>query len=95
MRNYEFVFIVHPDLNEEAFAEICERIKGWITALGGTIENEDNWGKRRMAYPIRKQREGQYMLYKLQLDPDKVVELEHNISLVESVMRYMTIKLEV
>ncbi len=47
-----------------------------------------------MAYPIRKQREGQYMLYKMQLNPEKVVELEHNMSLVESVMRYMTIKLE-
>ncbi|MCD6475532.1 MAG: 30S ribosomal protein S6 [Anaerolineaceae bacterium] len=94
MRNYEFVFIVHPDLDENAFNEICERIKGWINDLGGTVVSEDKWGKRRMAYPIRKQREGQYMLYNIQLDPEKVTELEHNMQLVESIMRYLTIKVE-
>ena len=94
MRNYEFVFIVHPDLDEKAFTEVCDRVKSWINDLEGTIVSEDNWGKRRMAYPIRKQREGQYMLYNLQLDPAKVVELEHDMSMVESVMRYLTIKLE-
>ncbi|MCD4753107.1 MAG: 30S ribosomal protein S6, partial [Anaerolineaceae bacterium] len=69
-------------------------IKGWINDLGGTVVSEDKWGKRRMAYPIRKQREGQYMLYNIQLDPEKITELEHNMQLVESIMRYLTIKVE-
>ncbi|MCJ7624375.1 MAG: 30S ribosomal protein S6, partial [Anaerolineaceae bacterium] len=62
MRLYEIVFIVHPDLDESSFTEIIERVKGWITAVDGSIEKVDIWGKRRLAYLIRKKREGQYVL---------------------------------
>lgn len=92
MRNYELVFIAHPELDEKAFKEMCDRIKSWINDFGGTIEREDHWGKRRMAYQINKQRDGHYMMYGMQMEPEKVPDLEHNMRMLESVMRFMTIR---
>jgi small subunit ribosomal protein S6 len=89
MREYELVFIVHPDLDENATNEVVERVKGWITEAGGTIEKVDPWGKRKLAYPIRKQNEGQYFLFKTQLTPSFVVELERNLRFIEPVMRFL------
>jgi small subunit ribosomal protein S6 len=94
MRNYELIFIVHPDLEESAYQEVCDRVKKWIGDLGGTITKENNWGTRRLAYSIRKQREGQYMLFDMQFDPAKIAELERNLQIVEPIMRYMTVKLD-
>jgi small subunit ribosomal protein S6 len=89
MREYELVFIVHPDLDENATNEVVERVKGWITEAGGTVEKVDPWGKRKLAYPIRKQNEGQYFLFKTQLTPSFVIELERNLRFVEPVMRFL------
>jgi small subunit ribosomal protein S6 len=94
MRNYELIFILHPDLNDEAVAEVCGRVKNWISDLGGTIKKEHNWGSRRLAYPIRKTREGQYLLYEMEFDPIKVTELEHDLAIVEPILRYMTVRLD-
>ncbi len=94
MRNYELIFIVHPDLNEEALAEVCNRVKNWISDLGGKITKEHHWGTRRLAYPIRKTREGQYLLYDLDFDPSKVAELERDLAIVEPILRYMTVRLD-
>lgn len=91
MRNYEVVIIVSSTMEETALNSIVEKIKGWITDSGGTITGVDNWGKRRMAYAIRKQRDGQYVLFKVQMNPNFSAELERNIRLMEPVMRFMII----
>ncbi|MBN2046277.1 MAG: 30S ribosomal protein S6 [Anaerolineaceae bacterium] len=91
MRNYELVYIVHPDLDENSLKETNDRIKGWINGMGGTVVREDNWGKRRMAYAIRKQRDGHYVMFEMQLDPTNIAELERNLSLLEPIMRFMTV----
>jgi small subunit ribosomal protein S6 len=89
MREYEVVFIVHPDLDESAFKEIVDRVKGWITESGGEVSNTDIWGKRKLAYPIRKQNEGQYVLLKTKMPASFCSELERNLKLQEPVMRYL------
>ena len=89
MREYELVFIVHPDLDEIATTEIVERVKGWITEAGGTIDKVDPWGKRKLAYPIRKQNEGQYFLFNTHMTPSFVADLERNLRFVEPVMRFL------
>jgi small subunit ribosomal protein S6 len=89
MREYELVFIIHPDLDENATNEVVERVKGWITEGGGTIDKVDPWGKRKLAYPIRKQNEGQYFLVNTQMSPPFVAELERNLRFVEPVMRFL------
>ena len=89
MRSYEIVFIVNPDLDETALNGLIERVKGWITTVGGTIAKVDLWGKRRMAYSIRKQREGQYVLVQAEFEPSFTAELERNLRFLEPVLRFL------
>ena len=89
MRSYELMYLVHPDLEESAFNELVEKVNGWITESSGQVDNVDLWGKRRLAYPIQKQTEGQYVLMKTQIDPAVCSELEHNLGLQETVMRFL------
>ena len=94
MRSYELMFIVHPDVEESAFNELVEKVNGWIKDSGGEVEKVDLWGKRKMAYPIQKQNEGQYVLMNTQLDPNFCSELEHNLGLQETVMRFLITAVE-
>ncbi|MGW8143063.1 MAG: 30S ribosomal protein S6 [Anaerolineales bacterium] len=89
MRSYELLFIVHPEVDESAFNELLDKVKGWIKDSGGQVDNVDLWGKRRLAYPIQKQIEGQYVLINTQLDPAYCSDLEHNLGLQEPIMRFL------
>ena len=89
MRDYEIIFIVHPELDETNFTETVEKVQGWIIESGGTITKTDIWGKRRMAYAIRKQREGQYVYLNANIEPSFVRELERNFRFQEPVMRFL------
>ncbi len=88
MRNYEVIFIVHPDLDENALNGVVDRVKGWITEAGGTIAKVDLWGRRRLAYVIRKQREGQYVLVQAEMAPAFGAELDRNLRFLEPVIRH-------
>ncbi len=89
MRKYELVCIVHPDLDETAFKGVVEKVNGWVTEFGGTVEKTDVWGRRRMAYQIRKQREGQYVLLNITMPAAATAGLERNMRFQESVLRAM------
>ena len=89
MREYELMFIVQPDLEENAFNDVIERIKGWIKEGGGNVSKVDLWGRRKLAYPIRKQIEGQYVLFQISMPPSFTIELERNLRLLEPIMRFL------
>ena len=89
MRNYELVCIFQPDLDETAFKGAVERVSGWVTEAGGSVDKLEVWGRRRLAYIIRKQTEGQYVLFNISLDPKAVSGLERNIRFLEAVMRHL------
>ncbi|MEW5829012.1 MAG: 30S ribosomal protein S6 [Chloroflexota bacterium] len=89
MRKYELVCIVHPDLDETAFNGAVEKVKGWISDFGGSIDKVDIWGRRKLAYSIGKQREGNYVLLHAQLDPASLNELDRNLRFHEPVIRFM------
>jgi small subunit ribosomal protein S6 len=89
MRNYELIYIVQPELDETAFKGVVERVSGWVTDTGGSVDKVDIWGRRKLAYIIHKQREGQYVLMNITLDPKSAGDLERNIRYLEPVLRHM------
>ncbi len=94
MRNYEFTFIIHSDVEDEGITGITEKVSQFITEGGGQVTNADHWGRRRLAYPIQKQNEGYYVLTQVQLDPESIVELERKLNLTEEVIRYLLVRVE-
>ena len=94
MREYELVFIVRPDLDDNSFKEVVEKVKGWITESGGSVAKTDFWGKRKLAFVVRKQTEGQYVLLKIQMDPAFSATLERNLRFLEPVIRFLICNLE-
>jgi small subunit ribosomal protein S6 len=89
MRKYELVCIVHPELDEAAFNGVIEKVKGWVVEVGGSVDKVEVWGRRRLAYSIKKQREGQYVLFNLSLEPTANAPLEQNLRFLEPLLRYM------
>lgn len=89
MRKYELVCIVHPEQDETAFNGVIEKIKGWVGEAGGTVDKVDLWGRRNLAYMIRKQKEGQYVLLNISLPADATTALDQNLRYLEPVIRYM------
>ena len=89
MRNYELVCIFQPELDEAAFKGAVERVSNWVTEAGGNVEKVEVWGRRRLAYHIRKQTEGQYVLLTISLDPKAASGLERNLRYLETVLRHM------
>lgn len=92
MRNYELVFIIQPDLDENAIKDTVQKVQGWVNDAGGTVAKIDNWGKRRLAYPIKKLREGHYVLFEMQIPPAYSAELERNLRFLEPVIRFSIIQ---
>jgi small subunit ribosomal protein S6 len=93
MREYELILIVHPDLEETALNDVIEKVKGWIVEAGGSIAKVDFWGKRKLAYTMKKQKDGHYVLAKFQMPPDFGSQLERNLRFLEPVMRFLITQL--
>jgi small subunit ribosomal protein S6 len=89
MRKYELICILQPELDENAFKGALERVQGWVTESGGSVDKTEVWGRRKLAYMIHKQTEGQYVLMNVTLDPKSTGELERNIRYLEPVIRHM------
>ncbi|NEZ47875.1 30S ribosomal protein S6 [Clostridium niameyense] len=94
MRKYETVFILNPSLDEEGYKANVEKFKGVIENAGGTIENVDLWGKRKLAYEINKINEGYYVLINFLADTELPKELDRVFRITDTVMRHMIITLE-
>lgn len=89
MRKYELVCVIQPDLDEAAFNSVVEKVKGWISESGGTIDKVDVWGRRKLAYIIKKQREGQFVLLNMTMNPSATSDLERNLRYQEPIIRHM------
>ena len=93
MRQYEIVVIVHPELDETALEDVVTRIREWITDDGGEISNIEMWGKKKLAYPIKKQNEGQYALLQVTMAPTFCSQLERNLRFLEPVIRSLLVSI--
>ena len=93
MRNYEIVFLVHPDQTDQVPGMI-ERYKGEIEKSGGKIHRLENWGRRQLAYPIQKKSTGFYQLIEFKAEPSVIEKLEINYRRDERVIRFLTFKMD-
>ena len=91
MRKYELVCIIHPDLDEDAFNDALDKIKGWIGEMDGSVDKANLWGRRKMAYQIEKQINGQYVMFEATMLPTATAELERKLRFLEPVMRHMLV----
>ena len=94
MNKYEAMYIVNPNVADDARAALVERFSGIVTNGGGNVEKIDDWGKRKLAYEINYIAEGYYVLVNFEAEATLPAELERNFRINENVMRYIVIKKE-
>ena len=90
---YELLLIITPDHDENEAETLTNQVKGIIEG-GGTLLKVDPWGKKRLAYPIRKRSEGYYVLYIFECVPSFVAELNQSLHVIEAILRYMVVQCE-
>jgi len=94
MRNYEIIFIVRPDATEEDVEKLISQMEGVVTGTGGKVEKIEKMGRRRLAYRVAKQREGIYVLFRLQGSGDTVKEFERRLKVIDTVIKFMTVRID-
>lgn len=94
MREYELMYILSPEVSEEAASGLMERVGQLVTRGGGEMAKQEPWGKKKLAYSIREFREGLYVLSQFKLPPRQIGELERNLKLTPEILRYLLIRLE-
>lgn len=93
-RDYEMVFIVSPEATEEKFGTTVDNISRFITDRGGVVSGMEQWGKKRLAYPIRHFTEGNYVLARFKMEPPVGKELEANLRISEDILRHLLVRLD-
>ena len=93
MRQYETLFIVTPDSSEEDLKAVATKIKGVVTGMNGIVTSYDEQGRKKLAYSVKKQNKGYYVLMDYVGSADIVSEIERNMRLDDRVLKYLTVKL--
>jgi small subunit ribosomal protein S6 len=92
MPGYELVFIVQPEMEEEPLTKLVDKISETISDLEGQVHQVEPWGKRRLAYSIKKNREGSYFLMQIELPSSAIRSLERSLKLMEDVIRHLIVR---
>ncbi len=92
MPSYELVFILNANLSEEDSTKLLDNINSQITKFGGTVNETNLWGKRKLAYPIKKQTEGNYVLERVEIKPAALKDLDANLKLTDNILRYLFVR---
>jgi len=94
MRDYEIVYILDPDLSEEAVAGLMERFRALADSQGAEIASQERWEKRRLAYEIKDKREGIYVVMELKASPGAVHEMDRILKITDGVLRHLIVRVE-
>ena len=92
MRDYEVLYIVRADLDDEKVQDIVKRVGTLVEKSGGTLERTHLWGKRKLAYEVKHQKEGSYVLQDFQIGPERIPELESALKITEEVLRHLIVR---
>ena len=94
MNQYETVFILTPVLSDEQMKEAVKKYEDQLTGAGAEIIHEENWGMRKLAYPIQKKSTGFYQLVEYKAEGDVIADVETELKRDERVLRFLTVKLD-
>lgn len=94
MRKYETIYIVQPELGEDDIKVLSEKVQEIITSMKGEYSRLEDWGTRKLAYPVRKYTRGRYFYLNFEGEPALVAELERRLRLDDKVIRYQSVKLD-
>lgn len=90
MRKYECVYVISPTLEEEQVKALVQKFND-LVAQNGELESTEEWGKRKFAYEVQKQKEGYYVLMNFSANPDFPAELERNFKITEGILKYLVV----
>jgi len=93
LRDYELVVIISPEVTDEEFPVTLEKMNQFITDRGGSITEVNQWGRRKLAYPIGNFMEGNYVLTQFKMEPKQTAELEASLRLTEEILRHLLVRL--
>ena len=94
MNKYESVIIINPSLDEQGIKDVITKFTDLINNNNGKVENVDEMGKRKLAYEIKNQSEGYYVVYTFEANPEFIKELERIYRITDSIMKFITIRKE-
>jgi small subunit ribosomal protein S6 len=92
LRDYELVVILSPELAEEEVPAAIDRLSQLIADRGGEVTDINRWGRRKLAYPIKKQVEGNYLVTQVKLDPRRTTDIEAGLRISEEVLRHLLVR---
>jgi len=92
LRDYELVVILSPEIGDDTVSASIQRVQESVTSRGGEVVDVSHWGRRRLAYPIKRHLEGNYVVSQIKLDPTQVPDLETNLRISEEVIRHLIVK---
>ena len=93
MRNYELVMIISPSVADENISAIIDKTSQFITERGGSVAEVNQWGRKKLAYPIKRCMEGNYVLTPFKMDPNSAIDLQKNLRSSERILRCLLVKL--
>jgi len=93
LRNYELTVIIDPDIAEEDVPQAMKKLTALVAKSGGSINETNHWGRRKLAYPVEHRGEGNYVMMKLEFEPAKIAEFESNLNLAEEYLRHLLVRL--
>ncbi len=94
MRAYETIYIVHPDVVGDGYTAVVDKFKEVLTDQGANVIKVDEWGTRKLAYAVKKQGRGTYILMAYEATPSTIAELERRMRIDEQVIKFQTVLLE-
>ena len=92
MRDYELVIVISPELDEQETSGATDRVSGFIAERGGSVTSQEQWGVRKLAYPIQGYHEGNYVLTRFTSEPNLASELDANLVSSSEVIRHLLVK---
>ena len=92
MQTYESIFVVRPTVTDDEVTKLVEKMKAVVEKNGGTIVKIDNWGKRKLAYGVGREKKGTYIILRFMGDGKVISDLEHNYRVEDAIIKFLTVK---